>query len=260
MYSLYCSALYNVHSTVARKGSWWRNLGGAIWIWHTDCGSSPLILSVSDAGQYVRVLLLICNGSQDLSTLVSCTFFVNWPPPWYLPHPALLLVKVWDIQIAVRDWNAAVQYIQVAMPRENIFPPDYQINKLASNWWMFHEGWRSQTCLSARFAVRDFSVESSGENGGITVWAKDDSSENHFFPASLISQTVCSLSMQTFQNLFCGEREMQFATYHHIAAIRLELMLVFMAREMMQFKWVDAMQMQDTGSRLAPGTVGRCRK
>ena len=112
--------------------------------------------------------------------------------------------------------NAAWKYI-------SIFPPDYQINKLASNWWMFHEGWMSQTCLSARF---DFSVESSGENGGITVWAKDDSSENHFFPASLISQTVCSLFMQTFQNLFCGEREMQFATYHHIAAIRLELMLV----------------------------------
>ena len=92
----------------------------------------------------------------------------------------------------------------------------------------------SQTCLSARFTVRDFSVESSGENGGITVWAKDDSSENHFYQ-SLISQTVCSLFMQTFQNLFCGEREMEFATYHHIAAIRLELNVGNMAREMMQF-------------------------
>ena len=79
----------------------------------------------------------ICAGTfanlqQDLSTLVSCTFFVNWPPAWYLPHPALLLVKVWDIQIAVRDWNAAVQYIQVAMLRENIFPYFHQITRLTS--------------------------------------------------------------------------------------------------------------------------------
>ena len=83
MYSLYCSDLYNVylHSGAGTKrilvAQPWRsnmNLTHRLW-------KFPLILSVSDVGQYVRVLLLICNALQDLSTLVSCTFFVNWPPP-----------------------------------------------------------------------------------------------------------------------------------------------------------------------------------
>ena len=63
-------------------------------------------------------------------------------------------------------------------------------------------------CLSARFAVRDFSVESSGENGGITVWAKDDSSENHFFSSiSYKPNSVFTVHANIPKSLLWWERD-----------------------------------------------------